>query len=66
MQGTQVLFGVVDDARELFLVLVGDLIAKNEIDLGSNDAGRISQNVKKGIRLAVEIAQKMLGSLGEI
>ena len=58
----QLLFGVIDERAEFFLLALADVVAKELIHLTLDVARGILQNVAEGITLAVDIGQKMLGA----
>ena len=57
--------GVIDEVRQLRLLLVGDDIAEGLPDLLTDDSGRAFQQMNKGLVLPVQIAEKVFRSLGK-
>ena len=56
---------VIDEGAELGALFSGEAAIENVIDLLSNDAGAVVYDVEEGGELAVEVADKVLGGLGQ-
>ena len=60
------LFGIVDEGAELASLLVADIAGKEFGDFTLDVARGILQYMEEGFALAVQVGQKVFGSLGQI
>ena len=57
---------VVDERAQLALFVKGERVAKNLVDMLAHDARAVVEDVHKGFVLAMHVAHKMLGALGQV
>ena len=57
---------IVDERAQLALFVKGERVAKDLVDMLAHDARAVVEDVHKGFVLAVHIAHKMLGALGQV
>ena len=57
---------VVDERAQLALFVKGERVAKDLVDMLAHDTRAVVEDVHKGFVLAMHIAHKMLGALGEV
>ena len=57
---------IVDERAQLALFVKGERVAKDLVDMLARDARAVVEDVHKGFVLAVHIAHKMLGALGQV
>ena len=57
---------VVDERAQFALLVKGERVAKDLVDMLAHDARAVIEDVHKGFVLAMHIAHKMLGALGQV
>ena len=62
----QLLVGIIDEGGQLGAGRLRNGISQHDIDFFADDAGRRVQDVDKGLVLAVQIAHKVLRTLGQL
>lgn len=61
----QLMFGIVDEGGQFRPFPGGECVAIHRLDFIPDYAGAVVENVGKGLVLPMDIAHKMLGSLGQ-
>ena len=57
---------IVDERAQLALLIEGERVAKDFVDMFAHDARAVVEDVHKGFVLAMHVAHKMLGALGQV